>query len=67
MRGAMSASEALAIREGLGLSRAQWADILGVHSTTVLRWENGDVGVPPSMANLVRLAAAAEAKTEIVA
>jgi transcriptional regulator with XRE-family HTH domain len=29
-----------AIREKLGLTRAEWARALGVHERTVMRWEN---------------------------
>ena len=37
----MTAAEVLAVREGLGLSQAQLAQLLGVHPLTVSKWERG--------------------------
>lgn len=57
-----------AIRERLGLSRADLANEAGVDVSTVCRWENG--GIPargPARAFLERLSRQSEAQSEAVA
>ena len=42
-------------RETLGLSGHALARLLGVHPSTLLRWERGDVQIGPAMARLVEI------------
>ena len=42
----MTPGEVTVWREHYMLTRGQMADLLGVHATSVLRWENGDAPVP---------------------
>ena len=37
----MTPTDVTALREGLGLTQAQFATLLGVHSLTVSKWERG--------------------------
>jgi DNA-binding transcriptional regulator YiaG len=50
----MSAERIKAIREGLGLTKQQFAQAMGVSLTTVHRWERGS-DMPIYQSNLRRL------------
>ncbi|WP_370307574.1 helix-turn-helix domain-containing protein [Sinimarinibacterium flocculans] len=55
------------IRERLGLSQAQFAQLVGVHAVTVSRWERGDPSTAPTpyqfalMSEFAKAAASREA------
>jgi DNA-binding XRE family transcriptional regulator len=38
----MSPADIKTLRKRLNLSQAQFAQLFGVHSITIIRWENGD-------------------------
>lgn len=42
----MSGAEIRQLRQQLGLTQAQFGQLLGVHSLTVARWEKGDATSP---------------------
>ncbi len=46
----MKGAELKRMREGLGLTQAQLAEILDVKPNTVARWENGVLDVPKTVA-----------------
>lgn len=46
-------NEILAAMEELGMDRIQFAEAVGVHRTTVMRWERGDREAPPPVRRLV--------------
>lgn len=50
----MGASEVTSIRTGLGLSYEQLGAVLGVHRTTVWRWEQATTPVPKATAMAMR-------------
>ena len=45
----MSGLDIRALRTRLGLTQKALADILGVNSNTVARWERGELGISPGM------------------
>lgn len=45
----MEGNQLKAIREKLGLTQTELADILGVKMNTVYRWESGILSVPKSI------------------
>lgn len=51
----MTGEELRRIRQRLGLTQARLAERLAVTSTTVARWERGEVPIREPMARLVRL------------
>ncbi len=59
----MTGEELRRIRKRLGLTQAALADRLAVTSTTVARWERGEVPIREPMARLVRLLAKLGRKT----
>ena len=58
----MDGSELKAIRKGLGLSQAALAEKLGVTTTSVARWERGEVPISEPMARFIRLLRQVEKK-----
>src|SRR5437868_4472421 len=50
----LSGEEVRFIRKALRLSQAEFADRLGVHRTTVTRWETGEVLVEPPVSIAIR-------------
>jgi DNA-binding transcriptional regulator YiaG len=42
------------MRKRLGLTLAEFAELVHVHWNTVSKWERGDVGMRPSTAELIR-------------
>jgi len=54
--GLLSAEEIKAIRENLGLTQAQMAELLGVGEKTYTRWESGKSIQNKSSDNLIRMA-----------
>lgn len=51
----MTGAELRRLREGLGLTVPELAERIGVHWTTVYRWERGQVAISEPVAQLVRL------------
>jgi DNA-binding transcriptional regulator YiaG len=51
----MTQKEILRIRLRLELSRAQFAELLGVDRKTVWRWETGEVEIPNSRVVAIRM------------
>lgn len=49
----MTANEVRQVREALGLTQAQFAQLLGVHALTVSKWERGVLAPTPHQAGLV--------------
>jgi len=49
----MTSDEIKAIREGLGLTQAQLAQLLGVHPITISKWERGVAPPQPYHAALL--------------
>lgn len=45
----MTGEELKTIRETKGYGQGDFADQLGVHRTTVLRWERGDLEIPKAV------------------
>lgn len=58
----MTAAEVRRIRERLGLTQAELAARIGVHTMTVSRWERGVVNVPEPVGRLIRFVASAASK-----
>lgn len=56
----MEPNEVIQIREHLGLSHDGLGDVLGVHRSTVQRWERGVVPVPKATAIALRALKAAQ-------
>lgn len=54
----LSAEEVRFVRKALQLSQAELADRLGVHRTTVTRWEIGEVPIEPTVSIAIRALAA---------
>jgi transcriptional regulator with XRE-family HTH domain len=50
----MIKEELKGIREGLGLTQAQLAQLLGVHEITISKWERGHGGPSPYHEALIR-------------
>jgi putative transcriptional regulator len=62
----MTAAEVSAVRNQLGLSQVQLAQLLGVHPLTVSKWERGLLGpTPHQIALLESFAKASQAKKQI--
>ena len=61
----MSGAQIRELREKLGLTQSELAQLLGVHAVTVSRWETGPNFQPPpyQMALLSEFQKAAEAKS----
>lgn len=53
----VTATQLRTLRTALGLTQVQLAEQLGVTSTTVARWERGEVAIAEPAARLVRLLA----------
>ena len=53
----MRGSEVRRIREGLGLTQAKFAKLVGVHPITVSKWENDSFGIRESAARLMKMLA----------
>lgn len=49
----MTPAQVVAIRESLGLTQAQLAQLLGVHPLTVSKWERGVLSPNPHQAALL--------------
>jgi DNA-binding transcriptional regulator YiaG len=49
----MTAAAVRRIRQQLGMTQAEFAERLGVHTMTVSRWERGTVAVPEPVARLI--------------
>jgi DNA-binding transcriptional regulator YiaG len=49
------------VRNGLGLTQSQFAELLGVHLVTVKKWETGAQGMRAPVERLIKLLAAKEA------
>jgi transcriptional regulator with XRE-family HTH domain len=43
------------VRERLGLTQVQFAELIGVAPNSVARWEQGRLGMRPSTARLIEL------------
>ena len=48
----MSPAEIKTLRKRLNLSQAQFAQLFGIHSITIIRWESGDA-VPTDYQNVL--------------
>lgn len=58
----MKGKELRVIRERLKLTQVQFAELVGVASNTVARWERGEMGIRESAARLIQMLYAAEKK-----
>jgi transcriptional regulator with XRE-family HTH domain len=50
----VTATDVLAVRDRLGLSQTQLAQLLGVHPLTVSKWERGLLTPPPHQETMLR-------------
>ncbi|MGH7435881.1 MAG: helix-turn-helix domain-containing protein [Polyangiaceae bacterium] len=50
----MTAAEITTLREALGLTQAQFATLLGVHSLTISKWERGVLEPTPYQVGLMQ-------------
>ena len=58
----MSGKELRAIRDKLGWTQVQLAEVLGITPNTVARWERDEVGIREPMARLIQTVYSAEKK-----
>ena len=60
----MTGSEVRRIRKRLGLTQVAFADLVGVHSNSLARWERDELKVHESAARLMKLLAVQKPPTK---